>query len=108
MKRMLSAVLLAAALLLLGACKAAPAPAPDSVVGTWEDSYGLTEYRFDSGGSMRLEALNFGSFKGTYRIDGSKITIEYKVVVKKVTDTYEFRVDGDTLYLNDREFRRKD
>lgn len=108
MKRMLSAVFLAAMLLLLAACRAAPASAPDSVVGTWEDSYGLTEYRFDSDGTMHIEALNFGSFKGTYRVDGSQITLEYRVVVKKVTETYEFRVDGDTLYLNDREFHRKD
>lgn len=108
MKRMLSAALLAAVLLLFTACKSVPAPAPDSVVGKWKDSYGLTEYRFDSDGTMHLEALNLGSFKGTYQIDGSQITLEYRVVVKQVTETYEFRVDGDTLYLNDREFHRKD
>lgn len=106
MKRILTA-LLAALLLLCAGCKAAPKPGPDQIAGIWKDSYGLTEYRFNQDGTMKIEALNFGSFKGTYSIQGSQITIQYKIVVKDVKDTYDFRIDGDTLYLGDEEFRRK-
>lgn len=106
MKRLLPALLLAFALLLFSGCRARTAPEPDSIVGTWKDSYGLTEYKFNDDGTMKIEALNLGSFKGTYRVDGAKLTVEYRVVVKDVKDTFDFRLDGDTLYLNDKEFRR--
>ena len=107
MKRFVTALLLTAALLLFAGCKAAPPPRRDSIVGTWKDSYGLTEYKFNDDGTMKIEALNFGSFKGTYRIDGPDLTVEYRVVVKDVKDTFQYRVDGDKLYLDDSEFKRK-
>jgi hypothetical protein len=107
MKRRLLALFLALILLLASGCRAAPARTPDSLIGTWKDSYGLTQYRFDEDGSMRIEALNLGNFKGTYSVNGDKITIEYKVVVKQVKNTYTFRIDGNTLYLDNNPFTRK-
>lgn len=79
----------------------------DSIIGTWQDSFGLTEYKFEQGGKMKLEALNLGSFKGTYLIDGDQITIEYRIVVKDVKDTYQLKLDGSTMYLNGNQFTRK-
>ena len=107
MKRIISALLAAVLLLLFAGCKSAPQPEPNQIDGVWKDSCGLTEYKFSSDGTMKMEALNLGSFKGTYRVQGSQITLRYKVVVKNVKETYKFRVDGDTLYLNNRKFRRK-
>lgn len=107
MKRTISVFLLALAFLALVGCKAAPPSEPDSVVGLWKDSYGLTEYRFNADGTMKIEALNLGSFKGTYQIQDSKITIQYRIVLKNVKDTYTYRIDGDTLYLDNQEFTRK-
>lgn len=106
-KRFFTALLLSAALLFCAGCKPAPAPAPDSIVGTWKDSYGLTEYKFNGDGTMKIEALNLGSFKGTYRTDGPALTVEYRVVVKDVRETFQYRVDGDKLYLDNSEFKRK-
>ncbi len=102
-------VLLAVCLLLsLAGCKTVAANAnADSIVGTWKDSYGLTEYKFEQNGKMKIEALNLGSFKGTYQIDGDQITIEYRVVVKDVKDTYQLKLDGNTMYLNENQFTRK-
>jgi hypothetical protein len=68
-------VFLAAIFLLCAGCNTAPPSEPGSIVGVWKDTYGLTEYRFNSDGTMKIEALNLGSFKGTYSIEGSKITI---------------------------------
>lgn len=109
MRRIFAAFLVAAVLVLFSACGAAPATAQDSIAGTWKDSYGLTEYSFYTDGTMKIEALNhLGSFKGTYAIEGDRIAIDYRVVVKEVKETYTFRIDGNTLYLNDKKFQRKD
>ncbi|WP_411677934.1 DUF5640 domain-containing protein [Caproicibacter sp.] len=105
---MMPAILLAVLLIALAGCKPAPPSEPDNLTGRWKDSYGLTEYRFNSDGTMKIEALTLGSFQGTYSIEGSQITIEYKVVIKTVKETYDFRVDGNTLYLDDQEFTRKE
>jgi uncharacterized protein (TIGR03066 family) len=107
MKRKLL-ILLLVALLLLPAfgCKTKKANPEDSVVGTWQDRYGFTKYQFTSNGKMKMEALNHG-FKGTYQVDGDKITIQYHVLMKDVNDTYTLKLDGDTMYLNDDKFTRK-
>ena len=95
-------------LLSFAGCKAIPVSAgSDSIIGTWKDSYGLTQYQFDQDGKMKIEALNLGSFKGTYQIENDKITIQYRVVVKDVTDTYTLKLDGTTMYLDDKAFTRK-
>jgi hypothetical protein len=101
-------VLLTALLLLpLTGCEAVPANDKDSIIGTWNDSYGLTEYKFEQNGIMKIEALNLGSFKGAYRIVNDKITIEYRVVLKDVKETYTLKLDGNTMYLDDKTFTRK-
>nr|WP_319489454.1 DUF5640 domain-containing protein [uncultured Caproiciproducens sp.] len=101
-------ILSAVLLLALAGCKTVPANTnSDGIVGTWKDAYGLTEYQFETGGTMKIEALDLGSFKGTYHIEDGKITIEYSVVVKKVKDTYTLKLDGNKMYLNDQEFTRK-
>lgn len=102
-------VLLLGLLLLLfsfGCAKKKSAPA-DSLVGTWKDSYGLTEYKFENGGKMKIEALSLGSCSGTYSVSGGKITIRYRVLVKDVKDTYALRLNGNTMYLDENKFTRK-
>ena len=108
MKIKFLAVLLAAFLLLsFAGCKAVPVSAEgDSLVGTWNDSYGLIQYRFEQSEEMKIQALD-GSFKGTYQTNGDKITLDYRLLVKQVKDTYTLRLDGDTMYLDDKKFTRK-
>lgn len=108
MKRKLFALLLILLLLLpLMGCKARQAVAADSLIGTWKDNYGLTEYKFENGGKMRIQALNLGSFKGTYQVSGNKITIQYRVLVENVKDTYTLKISGNTMYLDKNQFTRK-
>ncbi len=111
LKKILALMLTLLLLLPAAGCKRAkPAPA-DALVGTWRDSYGLTEYQFQPGGKMKISALKVGplkgSFDGTYTTDGDKITIRYRVLVKDIVNTYTFRVDGNTLYLDKNSFTRK-
>lgn len=106
--KQLIVLLFTAFLLVLSGCNAVKAnTSGDSIVGTWKDSYGLTEYKFETDGKMKIEALNIGSFKGTYQINDGKITMKYSVVVKKVTDTYTLKLDANTMYLDDKTFTRK-
>jgi hypothetical protein len=102
-------LLCAVVLFCFAGCKTVPANQAnnDTVVGTWKDSYGLTEYKFKQDGKMQIEALNIGSFNGSYEINNDKITIEYSVVVNKVKDTYSLKLNGNTMYLDDKEFTRK-
>lgn len=108
MKRNICAILLIAVLIipLAGCARIRPKENRDSIVGTWTDSYGLTKYQFQSNGKMKIEALNLGSFKGTYEIDRDQITIEYRVLVKDIKNTYQMRLDGNILYLDDQQFTR--
>lgn len=101
-------ILLAAVILISCAgCARVKPNANESIIGTWSDAYGLTKYQFQPEGKMKIEALSLGSFKGTYQISDDQITIEYRVLVKDVKNTYQMRLEGNTLYLNDQPFIRK-
>ena len=108
LKKRVWAVLLILALLMLSGCRAKSSADENSIVGTWKDSYGLTEYKFEDGGKMKLEALSLGSFSGTYQIDGDKISIQYRVALSNVQDSYTMKLEGNKLYLNDELFTRKE
>jgi hypothetical protein len=88
-------------------CKKTSVQPSEGLLGTWKDASGLTEYQFESGGKLKLKALNVGSFRGTYRMNGDHITIHYRVLGKDVDDTYTFRLEGNTLYLDNNEFTRR-
>lgn len=109
MKKKLCALALVLLPLLFVGCapKHIPAGAPGSIQGQWEDASGLTEYSFMEDGTMQLKALDMGTFKGTYSLKGNQLTISYKVVIKDFNETYEIKLEGDTLYLNEKEFTRK-
>lgn len=107
MNKKLPALLLSALLLLASSgCGAKPA-ASGSLVGTWKDDYGLTEYRFEDGGKMKIQALSLGSFRGTYQLNGNRITLHYRVLTKDVNDTYMLKVNGNSMYLDKNKFTRK-
>lgn len=92
----------------LSACApAVPVKEEDSIVGTWEDAYGLTEYKFYPDGKMSIQALNLGSFDGTYVVSGNTITIRYDALIKVEENTYMVAFKGGKLYLDEQEFTRK-
>jgi hypothetical protein len=101
-------VLLLSVVLLATLCGCGAKSVPSSgLVGTWKDDYGLTEYRFENDGQMKLNALHLGSFRGTYQLSGNTITLHYRVLTKDVKNTYALKVSGDRIYLNENRFTRK-
>lgn len=107
MKRKLPVILLSVLLLLaLVGCGAKPA-ASGSLVGTWKDDYGLTEYQFEDSGTMKIQALSLGSFRGTYKLNGDRITLHYRVLAKDVNDTFQVKLNGNNMYLDRNKFTRK-
>ena len=100
-------IMSAVLLITLNACSSVDvATKSDSITGTWKNTNGLIEYKFENGGKMQLEALDMGSFKGTYSIKDGKITIEYNVLVKEVKDTYNLKLEGNKMYLDNEVFTR--
>ncbi len=111
LKRKAAAFLFAAVLFLAlsgSGCATVRVSSSDGLLGTWKDAYGLTEYRFEPGGQMKLKALNVGHFKGTYRTEGNRIAIRYRVLGRDVSDTYTIRLEGNTMYLDGDEFIRRE
>jgi len=107
MNRKVLVLLISALFLIFTGCSSAKANAPDSIEGMWQDSYGFTEYKFEPNGKAKVKVLNLGSFSGSYKVSDDKITIKYRVMIKDVNDTYKYKIDGDTLYLDDKKFTRK-
>ncbi len=107
MTRKLPAVLLCVLLLLASSGCGAKAASSNSLLGTWKDDYGLTEYQFEGSGKMKLHALSLGSFRGTYKLNGDRITLHYRVLTKDVDSTYRLKVSGNSMYLDKNKFTRK-
>jgi hypothetical protein len=107
MKKKCTVLMLAAALLLALSGCGTKAVSSDGLVGTWKDQSGLTEYRFEPNGDMKLRALSLGLFQGTYSVDGNKITLRYHVLTQEVTDTYTMKVEGDSLFLDQNKYIRR-
>lgn len=107
MKQKILALLLTALLLITASGCGAKHVSADSLVGTWKDDYGLTEYKFEDNGEMKIQALNLGSFKGTYEVSGDRITMHYHVLLNDVNDTYTLKVNGNKMYLDKNQFTRK-
>ena len=100
-------IMSAVLLITLNACSSVDVATKNgSIMGTWKSTNGLIEYKFENDGKMQLEALDIGSFKGTYSIKDGKITIEYNILVKKVKDTYNLKLEGNKMYLDNEVFTR--
>lgn len=107
MKKKWAVLPLAAALIAVLSGCGNRAVSAGGLVGTWKDQCGLTEYRFEPGGEMCLQALSLGLFKGTYCVDGNRITLRYHVLAQEVTDTYIMKVSGDSLFLDRNRYLRQ-
>lgn len=98
-----------AVMLSFSACRNAEPPVEEknSIVGTWQDSYGLTKYTFFHNGKMKIKVLNIGSFNGNYDMHDDHITIEYSIPLKKERNTYSYKLKDNKLYLDGKAFIKR-
>ena len=70
-----------------------------SIVGTWEYSNGILSYDFKKDGTVYVTLSSFLSYKGTYEVKGSKITLSVSVLGTTTNYEYTYKVKGDVLTL---------
>lgn len=85
----------------------------EDILGSWEDSTGMTGYTFNEGSIVDITYANFtiavlnipitGTYKGVYVVSNGKITMNYTISSQSYSYTYEFAVSGDTLTLTNTE-----
>ena len=90
-----------------------PYSSAEDLVGSWKDSSGSVGYTFNDGGIVELTYVNFtipvinmpisGKYKGTYQVEGNKLTVRYSVAGNSIIDVYTFAVNGNTLVLTNTE-----
>lgn len=88
---------------------AAAVSSADALIGKWYDSTGMSGYEFKRNGLVDLIYVNFtvpvinmpinGTYSGTYKVDGNKLTISSSIYSRTVTDEYTFSINGNTLSL---------
>lgn len=81
------------------------------ILGEWTDNANFSGYEFMEDGIMKITYFNMallelddvisGTYTGTYKIEGNKITVSYTIYSKAVTKTYTVNVDDNTLTLKD-------
>lgn len=81
------------------------------LVGKWTDGADMSGYNFRSDGTVDVTYVNFtvpvintkidGTYPGTYSVSGGRLTVNFSIYGKTITDTYEFSISGDTLTLKD-------
>ncbi len=79
------------------------------LIGKWTDGADMSGFDFKNGGSVDVTYVNFtvpvinmpinGTYSGTYTVSGNKLTVNFSIYGKSITNTYEFSVSGDTLTL---------
>lgn len=81
------------------------------ILGEWTDNANFSGYEFLEDGIMKVTYFNMelldlddvisGTYTGTYKLDGNKLTISYTIYSKAVVKTYTASVDENTLTLKD-------
>lgn len=81
----------------------------EDLLGSWEDSTGMTGYTFNEGNIVDITYANFtipvlnipitGTYKGVYVAGDGTLTMNYTISSQSYSYTYTFSVDGDVLTL---------
>ncbi len=88
-----------------------PAVSDEELLGTWKDSAGMSGFEFKPDGLVEVTYVNFtvpvlnipvnGTYTGTYSIKDGRITVVCTVAGTSIKNTYEYRIVGNNLKLND-------
>lgn len=84
-----------------------------AILGQWTDNANLSGYEFLEDGIMKvtyfnMSALNLedivdGTYRGTYTLEGDKLTISYTIYSKAVVKKYTVKVEDNNLYMTSSE-----
>ena len=94
----------------------APAPAlSELILGKWSDSANMSGYHFYPDGTVEMTYVNLtvpiinipinGTSKGTYVLDGDKLTTKFSIYSATIEDSYTVKVENNTLSMFDLEDR---
>ncbi|NLP48350.1 MAG: DUF4923 family protein [Clostridiales bacterium] len=81
------------------ACNLTP---QSKIVGKWKDSTGLVGYEFKDDNTVKFSVLGV-PVKGTYEMNviDKTVTLTGTVLVKSISQTYEYEIKGSQLTLTD-------
>ena len=98
-KGVISAALITVMMLCITAC--------GGLSGTYySEENGLTvELTFDNG-KLTMSMLGM-DFPGTYKVDGDKITMTMEVMGEEDSNTVDFRQEGDSIFIEGVEYKKK-
>lgn len=84
-----------------------------AILGQWTDNANLSGYEFLEDGIMKvtyfnMSALNLedivdGTYRGTYTLEGDKLTISYTIYSKAIVKKYTVKVENNNLYMTSSE-----
>ena len=105
-RKCVAAVLLSAAMLSAVSCGGNGES--DDMLGTYEsvDLAFKESVTFKSGGRITLTALKT-DMSGTYTIGDGNITYSVDVLGTENTETHKFSRDGDSIFIDDVEYKKK-
>ena len=84
-----------------------------SLLGVWRDSANLSGYEFKEGEVVSVTFVNInipvidvpvnGTFTGGYEVKDGILSLTYYIYGKKISNSYTFEINGNTLKLTDTE-----
>jgi hypothetical protein len=90
-----------------------PSVSSDSLLGVWRDSVNMSGYEFKEGDVVSVTFVNFripvidvpvnGTFTGGYEVEDGVLNLTYYIYGKKITGSYTYEINGNTLKLKDTE-----
>ncbi len=92
---------------------APPTPLSELILGQWTDSANMSGYAFYADGTVEMTYVNLtvpvinipinGVSKGTYTLDGDKLTTKFSIYSATIENRYTVSVENNSLSMKDHE-----
>ncbi len=90
-----------------------PTPLSELILGQWTDSANMSGYAFYADGTVEMTYVNLtvpvinipinGVSKGTYTLDGDKLTTKFSIYSATIENSYTVAVENNSLSMKDHE-----
>ncbi len=90
-----------------------PTPLSELILGQWTDSANMSGYAFYADGTVEMTYVNLtvpvinipinGVSKGTYTLDGDKLTTKFSIYSATIENKYTVKVENNSLSMKDHE-----